>query len=77
MGQRRDRLDGRLARQKSTRIRKSTVKELERGRRESQMLELLKGSSAPYSPAVMNWVSVQLGKKTARVTEADIKTLIA
>ncbi len=77
MGQRRERLDKRIARQKAARINNSPIKELERQRRDAKMVEILKNNSAPYAPEVINWVGTKLGKKASRVTEADIKTAIA
>lgn len=51
------------------------LKRKERGRRDKQMVELLKKGKFPYTPVVMNWVSVQLGKPASKVTEAEAKAL--
>ncbi len=75
MGQRRDRLDGRLERATAGRQENSVRKACERDRREATMLELLKKHSFPYTPAVMSWLSVKLGKKASRITAKDVAAL--
>lgn len=77
MGQRRDRLDKRLARAKATRQVNSVAKAKENGRRDTLNLTLLKQGQFPYTPNLMNWAGLKLGKKSSRLTEADIKTLLA
>ena len=77
MGQRRDRLDGRLINAKATRQVNSLQKAMERGRREEFMLDFIKNGKIPYTPGVMSWVSRKLGKKASRITESDIKGLLA
>ena len=76
MGQRRDRLDGRLAKAKATRRVNSTKKELERDRRKSHNVKLIEAGKFPYTPAIMSWLSGELGKKSSQITEADVKTVI-
>jgi len=76
MGQRRDFLDKRIANQIKTRRIKSRMKESERDRREAAMLGILKNGELPYTPGVMSWLSVKLGKKASRITPKDVKTLI-
>jgi hypothetical protein len=51
------------------------LKRKERARRDKQMVELLKKGKFPYTPAVMNWVSLQLGKPSSQVSEAEAKAL--
>ena len=75
MGQRRDRLDKRLARAKKTRQRNSFSKAKEIARRDELNLTLVKEGQFPYTPDLMNWIGRKLGKKTARLTEADVKSL--
>ena len=53
----------------------------ERKRKESdnrakRMKELLKKGSFPYTPAVMSWVSTQLGKPASKVTADECKKLL-
>ncbi|MBN2212492.1 MAG: hypothetical protein JW709_13930 [Sedimentisphaerales bacterium] len=76
MGRRRDRLDGRLERATAVRQENSTRKACERNRRDAQMIELMKTHSFPYTPAVMSWLSVKLGKRASRITPKDISALI-
>lgn len=76
MGQRRDRLDKRLARATITRQKNSQRKTAERNRREQDMLDLLKKGTFPYTPAVMSWLSERLDKKAGRIEPADIETLV-
>lgn len=76
MGQRRDRLDKRLAVAKVTRQKNSLKKGMERIRREKQMFSLLKAGKLPYTPGVMSWLSERLDKKTTQITQADIKALL-
>jgi hypothetical protein len=79
MGQRRDRLDKRLANQTLTRRSNSQQKNLASDRRKIQMIAILKakGPEGPFTPGVMSWVSSQLGKKTSQIQSEDIKTLIS
>ncbi len=77
MGQRRDRLDKRLANAKTTRQENSLKKAKEQSRREKQILGLLKAGQMPYTPGVMDWLGVKLGKKSSRITQADIDSLLA
>jgi len=76
MGQRRDFLDKRIANQIKTRRIKSRMKEAERDRREEAMLGILKSGELPYTPGVMSWLSVKLGKKASNITQKDVKALI-
>jgi len=76
MGQRRDRLDGRLERATVTRQVNSTRKALERNRRDAQMIELMKAQPFPYTPGVMSWLSAKLGKRASRITPQDVAVLL-
>ncbi len=75
MGARRDRLDGRLAKAIKTRRRNSPLKTKERSRRAANMIALIKRSKPPYTPAVMSWLSRQLGKPATKITPQDIKAI--
>jgi hypothetical protein len=77
MGQRRDRLDKRVAAQTVTRQKNSRTKADERLRREKSMLEIIRKGQFPYTPGVMSWLSARLGKKASRITPADIKSVLA
>ena len=76
MGQRRDRLDKRLARAKTTRQKNSMKKTLEQGRRSEQMIEIVKAGNPPYTAGVMSWLSSQLGKKASQITSEDIAAIV-
>ena len=52
------------------------VKDKERLRRRGRMRETIRAGSLPYSPAVMSWLSRELGKQSARITEQDVKTVL-
>lgn len=75
MGQRRDRLDGRLARASIMRRKNSMRKEAERLRREQDMIELIRKGTYPYTPNVMSWVSDRLDKKASQIEAGEIKAL--
>jgi hypothetical protein len=77
MGQRRDRLDKRIDRQIVTRKKNSLDKAAERLRRDQKMLDLIKSGEFPYTPGIMSWLSVHLGKKAAQITPEDVKILLA
>ena len=77
MGARRDRLDSRLAKAIKTRRQNSPLKTKERSRRAANMIALIKRSKPPYTPAVMSWLSRQLGKPAKKITPQDIKAITA
>ena len=76
MGQRRDRLDGRLARADMMRRKNSLRKAAERRRREQDMLELIQKGTYPYTPNVMSWLSERLDKKASRIEASEIEALV-
>jgi hypothetical protein len=51
------------------------LKRKERKNRDARMQELLKKGSFPYTPAIMSWVSVKLGKPTTLITAEEAATL--
>ena len=77
MGARRDRLDGRMANATATRRKKSPIKTKERARREAKMLAVLKKGELPYTPAVMSWLSRKLDKPAGKITQDEIRALLA
>ncbi len=77
MGQRRDRFDARFANQKSTRRENSLKKDRAALRRADDIVKLVKEGTFPYTPAVMSWLSAEMGKKSAQLTEAEIKAFIS
>ncbi len=60
----------------ATRAENGGVKAKERTRRDARMIEKIKGGSLPYSPTVMSWLSRQLGAKSSRITQDQVKTLL-
>lgn len=52
------------------------VKTSERVRRDVRMAEKIKAGNLPYAPAVMSWLSAKLGKRAAKIVQADVKTLL-
>jgi len=76
MGQRRDRLDKRLANATITRQVNSLKKAKEQSRRDLIMLSILKEGQFPYTPGMMSWLSGKLAKKASRITEEDVKNLL-
>lgn len=77
MGARRIRRDQRQYDMKVSRRVNGMRKTKERARRDARMLELLKAGTFPYTPSIMSWVSVQLDKPTTKISQDDVKTLLA
>ena len=79
MGQRRERLDKRLARQETTRRKNSLRKEAARVRQDACMMNILKQNDpeAPLPSSIQNWLSQKLGIKASRITAEDIKSFLA
>ena len=77
MGQRRDRFDARFANQKATRRENSLKKDRACVRRANTMAKLINENTFPYTPAVMSWLSLEMGKKSSQLTEAEVKAFIS
>ncbi|MBN2064813.1 MAG: hypothetical protein JW745_08415 [Sedimentisphaerales bacterium] len=77
MGQRRDRLDGRMENQKITRKENSLKKDKETVRRREDIVKLINAGTFPYTPTVMSWLSMEMGKKSSQLTEAEVKEFLA
>ena len=60
-----------------SKARNKKAKSAERIRRDARMIELLKSGSLPYTPQVMSWLSARLDKKAGKLTDADIKAVLA
>jgi hypothetical protein len=71
------RMDRARANGKLSRIENGHLKRKERGQRDAKMAALIKAGTFPYIPSVMSWASVQLGKRAALLTEAEVKALAA
>jgi hypothetical protein len=52
-------------------------KDDERQRRALRMKELIGKSQFPYTPVIRSWISQQLDTPSSRITEADVKELLA
>jgi hypothetical protein len=76
MGARRIRREQRRVDQKLSRHENGILKDKERERRDNRMIGIIKKGKFPYTPAVLSWLSVQLDKPGARITEADVKQLV-
>jgi hypothetical protein len=61
---------------KESRYRNGILKVKERARRDARMLETVKKGQLPFTPPVMSWLSVQLDKRSALITRADIEKLV-
>jgi hypothetical protein len=72
MGQRRIRRQQRQEDMQFSRRKNGFLKIKERQRRLDRMVALLKQGKVPYIPSVMSWLSVQLGKPSTRITQADV-----
>lgn len=77
MGARRIRREQRQYDQRMSRIVNGHKKRKERERREKRMVELIKNNDYPYTPAIMSWISQELNKPSRRITEDDVKQLVA
>jgi hypothetical protein len=52
-------------------------KKKERVRRQTRMVELLRGGKLPYTPAIMSWLSQVLDKPSTRIVQADVDKVLA
>ncbi len=76
MGMRRVRRMQRQLDMKTSRRKNGVLKKKERERRSTRMVTILKAGKVPYVPSVMSWLSEQLGKKSTRITQADVDGLL-
>jgi hypothetical protein len=76
MGARRIRREQRRYDMAQSRILNGAEKKKERERRQTRMLELIKKSKLPYTPAIMSWLSAQLDKPAGRITQEDVNGLV-
>ena len=52
------------------------LKRKERANRDKRMAELVRNGKFPYTPAVLSWLSTQLGKPSTQITEDEAKGLL-
>ena len=76
MGARRVRREQRQVDQFASRNRNDILKTKERVRRDARMREAVQKGKLPYTPPVMSWLSVQLGKPSRQITQADVERLL-
>jgi hypothetical protein len=77
MGARRIRREQRQYDMAESRIINGAKKKKERVRRDQRMVELIKKNKLPYTPPIMSWISVQLGKPATRITQEDVNALVS
>jgi L-rhamnose isomerase len=70
------RLDSRRANQKITRRFNGVGKQTERVRREARIIAKIKASKGDFAPEVKSWISAQLGKRFAVITDDEIQQLV-
>jgi hypothetical protein len=75
MGARRIRREQRRVDMAESRHRNGIRKAKERARRDDRMTETVKKGKPPYTPPVMSWLSVQLGKPARLITPEDVSRL--
>ena len=51
-------------------------KDRERDRRDARMMTLVRSGKAPFSPAIMSWLSRKLDKPSTKITPEDVKTFV-
>ena len=69
------RMDRARANGRVTRIENGQLKRKERASRDARMKELLKKGKFPYTPSIMSWVSVKLGKPSTQITAEEALAL--
>ena len=69
------RMDRQRVNAKLSRIENGHLKRKESVQRDAKMVGLIQAGQFPYIPSVMSWASVQLGKRTALLSEAEVKGL--
>ena len=75
MGARRIRREQVAADQKVSRRVNGTRKTKERARRDHRMHEIIAKNTFPYTPPIMSWLSIQLGKPASAIVAADLQAL--
>ena len=62
---------------KISRIENGHLKRKERANRDKRMAELVTKGTFPYTPGILSYLSVKLGKPSTQITEADAKQAVA
>ena len=76
MGARRIRREQVQADQRQSRRENGVRKAKERERRDTRMLNLVKNSQPPYTPAVQSWLSAKLDKPSRLITPDDVAKVV-
>ena len=77
MGARRIRREQRQFDMALSRRTNGLIKQKERLRRRTRILEIIKASGQlPYTPVVMSWLSAELDKPSTRITQADVDRVL-
>jgi hypothetical protein len=58
-------------------IKNRVFKVRERIRRDKRMISEIKAGGLPYTPTVMSWLSRKLEKPAGKITQQDVKALLA
>jgi hypothetical protein len=53
------------------------LKDKERVRRRTRMLDIIRNGKFPFTPPVLTWLSAELDKPSGRIVQADIDKLLA
>ena len=77
MGARRIRREQKQVDMAESRHRNGIRKAKERNRRDARMKEIVKKGQLPYTPPVLSWLSIQLGKPGRLITPEDVKKALA
>jgi hypothetical protein len=77
MGARRIRREQRREDMAESRHRNGIRKARERDRRDTRMLELVKGGKLPFTPSVMSWLSARLDKPSRQIRQEDVDALVS
>ena len=77
MGARRVRRQQRQVDMAESRHRNGPLKTKERARRLAHLKDVLAKNKPPYSPTVLSWLSVQLGKPSGQITPEDVNRFLA
>ena len=75
LNSRKRRFARRRADMQESRIVNGHKKRKERVRRDSLMIELVKKSHLPYTPAILSWLSSQLDIPGRLITQADVSKI--
>lgn len=76
MGRRSERFRMRRMDALATKTVNNGFKTKERSRRDARMIATVQAGSLPYTPDVMSWLSTQCDKKSAKITEIDVKAIL-